>query len=114
MTRPKQVLDAMAAGSLSVDDIAKTSGVCVAEVKRVLALMKKHGFIVEAPATYQMTAAGVTKQAFKPKTEKNRMAKKVARRRERRLQSLEQQQSMVQLTMRTIPNSVFALGGMNA
>lgn len=103
MTATKQFLRIMATGEpQSIKAMVKLTGLSEQKVKETIAHMRQFGYLESSPVTYQITDKGIERSMFEPKVPsqpRKRQPKPV---------------DAVGHAIRNQPNSVFALGGMNA
>jgi len=106
MTKTKRFLNALAAGPHTMESLAETLEMDIEQVRRAVWNMRFLGYINTKPETYALSAKGTVRQMERPKTPKAVLDKKAERRRERRKDS----SGLVEMAIRSQPNSVFNLG----
>lgn len=107
MTMTRKILDLMATRkSLTMKTIVKETGLTEEEVRKTVRAMRGVGYVKVKPEVFVLTPEGVNRQQTKNKTPKAVIAKKVAKRKEKRVAD----RAEITNAIHTQPSSVFHLG----
>lgn len=117
MTKTRQILTMMADGKpLTAEQIAKGMGLSVSKAKDFIRDLRYAGYLESVPETFAITPQGAKWQKHQPKTPREELKKKYARRDAKKRQRADWESTQAgQETLslaRSIPTSVFQLGAM--
>ena len=81
MTKTKLLLDQLAKGPQTAEEIAEATGYHLNVIRRAIWNMRFSGYIDTAPETYTLSPKGTVRQMTKPKTPKADLDRRAAKRR---------------------------------